>query len=156
MAEVTIIEQCPDCGCTTLDQINYNFCGSDTVESEICFIPGVAPGDITSVTVSCDPADFAVELVCCNLIVVCGKITKTIIFTDSQGGTSTKIKDILVQVKVPAEICNPIYLDPANWLVTGVQVCTGCWTLTCVDKADVTKFHKFLEKDILSVQVDSN
>lgn len=155
MAEVVKeILQCPvECMCIELE--NYNYCGSDTVEGEICFVPGVDPVTITKVEVTVDSDNFSVELVCCNLIVVCGFITKKVF--GASAVRPIKTKDIPVQIKVPAEICNPDYLVERAWKVTGAEVCTGCYTFACVDKneAEETIYHKLIEKDIVSVQVDS-
>lgn len=150
MLAKTEIKECPSaCACYELD--NYNFCGSGTVESEICFVPGVE--SVTKVEVEVDSANFAVQLVCCNLIVVCGHITKKVFGDDPN--TPIKTKDIFVQIDVPAHICNPEYLTEIAWKVTGAEVCTGCYSLTCPDTSDTTKYHKLVEKEIISVQVDS-
>ncbi|MDD3187827.1 MAG: hypothetical protein PHD02_05135, partial [Bacilli bacterium] len=52
-------------------------------------------------SVDVDPKNFKVQLICCDLIVVCGFITKTVIFCD---GTPKVKKDIFVQVKIPVDI----------------------------------------------------
>lgn len=150
---ITNICDCPICG-----HGNYNFCGSDTVESEICFVPGVAANAIT-VEVDVDPTNFQIELICCNLIVVCGFITKRVLVTPTVGTPFTKTKDIPVQIKVPAEICDVASLTiDSNWSVTGVEVCTGCYALTCPtatpDEFGNVLYHKLIEKDIIGVQVD--
>lgn len=156
MAIRTIFEctnGCPACG-----PGNYSFCGSDTVESEICLVPSIDREDIARVEVEVLPENFNVELVCCNLIVVCGFITKRVFRVNPNPELppiQIKEKDIPVQIKVPAEICNPAFLNPAQWDVTGVEVCTGCYTLTCPDNIDNDNFHRLIEKDILLVQVDS-
>ncbi|MFA9398980.1 MAG: hypothetical protein ACERKV_12060 [Clostridiaceae bacterium] len=154
MAIVTI----PICenGCPTCSDGNYNFCGVDTVESEVCLVPAVTPEEITSVEVEIDKENFKIQLICCNLIVVCGFITKTIVITPAdESDPYTKVKDIPVQIKVPAEICNEadLVIDEA-WQITGVEVCTGCYTLVCPDGSTPIKYHKLVEKEIVGVQVD--
>lgn len=148
MATIRITNIC-DCPC---GNGNYNFCGADTVESEICFVPAVAANAIT-VEVDVDPVNFKIELICCNLIVVCGFITKRILVNPTVGTPFTKIKDIPVQINVPVEICRAADLVVADWKVTGVDVCSGCYTLTCPNTAG-DLFHKLIEKDIIAVQID--
>lgn len=125
------------------------FCGKAIVDSEICFVPAVNPAK-ASVSVSIDPANFKVELVCCDLIVVCGFITKIVTFTDS---TPTVKKDILVQVNVPAKI-HGFEVEPEKWTITKAEVCTGCFNFTCPN-GDAVLFHKLVEKDIIAVQVEN-
>jgi hypothetical protein len=92
---------------------NYNFCGQSIVESEICFVPAIAT--IGKVEVAVDPANFKVELVCCNLIVVCGFITKKV-YKLADDTIPFKTKDIKVQVNVPAEIYNSDNFDLTDWM----------------------------------------
>ena len=125
------------------------FCGKAVIDSEICFVPAVNTAT-ASVSVSIDPANFKVDLVCCDLIVVCGFITKTVAFTD---GTPTTKKDILVQVNVPANIDDFDEVDPEKWTVTRAEVCTGCFNFTC-PSGDASLFHKLVEKDIIAVLVE--
>ena len=125
------------------------FCGKAVIDSEICFVPAVNTAT-ASVSVSINPDNFKVELVCCDLIVVCGFITKTVAFTD---GTPTAKKDILVQVNVPANIDGFDEVDPEKWTVTKTEVCTGCFNFTCPN-GDSTLFHKLVEKDIIAVLVE--
>lgn len=151
---VTPILACTN-GCPTCSNGNYNFCASDTVESEICLVPALLPSEIFSVEVEIDPANFKIELICCNLIVVCGFITKVVQIHPTSGPWYTKTKNIPVQIKVPAEICDVASLTiNSNWRITGVEVCTGCYTLTCPDDKTPTKFHKLIEKEIIGIQVD--
>jgi hypothetical protein len=139
---------------------NYNFCGQGIVESEICFVPSIDENTIERVDVEVDPMNFQVELICCNLIVVCGFITKKVYIVNVGGDPILlKTKDIPVQINVPAEICDADSLQINTlWAVTGVEVCTGCYTLTCptapTTPSTTTKFHKLIEKDIIAVQVD--
>ena len=125
------------------------FCGKAVVDSEICFVPAVNPAT-ASVSVSIDPANFKVGLVCCDLIVVCGFITKTVTFTD---GTPTVKKDIVAQVNVPANIFGVDNFDPEKWTVTRADVCTGCFNFTC-PSVDADLLHKLVEKDIVAVLVE--
>lgn len=126
------------------------FCGKAVVDSEICFAPAVNPAK-ASVSVSIDPDNFKVDLVCCDLIVVCGFITKTVAFTDD---TPTAKKDILVQINVPANIDGLDDVDPEKWTVTRAEVCTGCFNFTC-PSGDADLFHKLVEKDIIAVLVEN-
>lgn len=126
---------------------SFKFCGKAVIDSEICFVPAVDKAK-TSVSVSIDPANFKVDLVCCGLIVVSGFITKTVTFTD---GRPTVKKDILVQVNVSANI-NAFDTDPKKWTVTKAELCTACFNYTCPSE-DNNLFHKLVEKDIIAVQV---
>ena len=143
-------------GCPACSMGNYNYCGSEIIDSEICLVPALLPREITSVDVTVDPTNFRIELICCNLIVVCGFITKTVTIDPAgEAEPYTKVKNIPVQIKVPAEICNPeaLIIDD-QWRITGVEVCDGCYTLTCPDRSTPTRYHKLVEKEIISVQVD--
>lgn len=147
---------------------NMRFCASALVQSEICFIPGIDEDNIKEVLDFIDADDFKVELVCCNLIVVTGFFTKKVIFKDCMAPVR---KDITVSIEVPVEIDDPEDLNVREWKVTGVEVCTGCFKLTCPDEEkemhhreednddkghhhEENLFHKLVEKDIISVQVD--
>ena len=126
------------------------FCGKTVVDSEICFVPAVNPAK-ASVSVNVDPANFKVELICSDLIVVCGFITKTVTFTD---GIPTAKKDILVQVNIPAHIDDLQEVKAGKWKITRAEVCTGCFSFTCPN-GDATLFHKLMEKDIIAVEVSN-
>lgn len=125
-----------------------NFYGNTVVDSEICFVPSVDP-DATSVSVDVNPKNFKVLLMCCDLIIVSGFITKTVTFND---GTPTAKKDILVQVNVPANIKDLNDVDSKKWEVTRAEICDGCFYFTSPNE-DATLFHTLLEKDILAVEV---
>jgi hypothetical protein len=159
---ITIIPECTN-NCPACGDGNYNFCGVDTVESEICLVPAISTDprvNTITVTVDANAGDFNIELICCNLIVVCGFITKTVVITSvATGAVITKRKRIPVQIKVPAEICDVASLDSSIlWDITGVEVCTGCYTLTCpttnLDEFGNVMYHKLVEKDIIGIQVD--
>lgn len=124
------------------------FCSKTVLDNEICFLPPVNPC-AASVSVNIDKANFKVELVCCDLIVVCGFITKTVAFTDD---TPTVNKDILVQINIPANIYDLDDLCPKKWTVTCVEVCASCFDFTC-PSTDGDLYHKLALKDIISVQV---
>lgn len=147
------------CNCPFQNLTNFRFCGSEVIESEICFVPAVKQTDIQAATISfdVDPKNFKVELVCCNLIVVCGFIKKTITFA-SASGLDTVTKDIPVQVKVPANIFKVDDLAVGKWTVAGAEVCSsGCVNLVCpgpnTGTPPTATFHKLVEKDVVSVLV---
>ena len=140
------------CDCPYKELKNFRFCGSDVIESEICFVPAVKEEDIKDamVTVSVDPDDFKIELVCCNLIVVCGFITKKVTYRKDRMGDGLSLdsaesgfhsieiaeKDISVQIKVPVNIYKEEDLDIDEWIVAGVEVCSsGCTNLVCPGKS---------------------
>ncbi|MEQ8155490.1 MAG: hypothetical protein ABRQ25_11495 [Clostridiaceae bacterium] len=129
------------------DFIDCKFCSKAAVSSEICFVPAVNP-DAASVSVESDPCNFKVELVCCGLIVVCGFITKKVTFCD---GTPAAVKDIPVQISIPAAIDDLNEAVPEKWKVTKAEVCTGCYEFICPDACK--KSHKLTEKDIIAVEV---
>lgn len=135
-------------GCPVSELENQRFCGEAVVEDEICFVPGIFAADIASVVIL-DPilANFRVELVCCNIIVVCGMLTKQVTLTSGEVIT----EDIVFQANIPAEIDFPEEVDPAEWFVSGVEVCAGCFTLLCASTNG--SFHKLREKDIVLIQV---
>ncbi|MEQ8155491.1 MAG: hypothetical protein ABRQ25_11500 [Clostridiaceae bacterium] len=139
------------CNCPV--PIRNRFCGEATLESEICFVPGVTAAQIASVTVSANTANFRVELVCCDLIVVCGFITKTVTFTTASG-LPTAVRDIPVQIKIPVRLNTAADLLTGNWAITGAEVCTGCFNLVCPATPPTTGFHRLAEKDIVAVQID--
>ncbi|MFA9398979.1 MAG: SPOCS domain-containing protein [Clostridiaceae bacterium] len=139
---IPCFHKCPD-----IDR--YRFCSKAVVDAEICFVPSVNP-DKVSVAVSIDPNNFKVKLVCCDLILVCGVITKIVTFTDD---TPTVKKEISVQVNVPVNI-KKCYLCPEQWKVTKAKVCAGCFDFTCPSK-DTGLFHKLVEKDIIEVVVEN-
>ncbi|MBL4938424.1 hypothetical protein JK636_22180 [Clostridium sp. YIM B02515] len=139
----------PCVGCPVSELENQRFCGEAVIEDELCFVPGIAPANIRSVVIL-DPvlSNFRVELVCCNLIVVCGMLTKRITFADCR----TFDQDIVFQANIPAEIDVAEELTTDEWTVTGVEVCSGCFTLLCATLDG--RFHKLREKDIVLIQVD--
>lgn len=153
------------CECPFQKLKNFRYCGSDVVESEICFVPGVTKAQIEAGDISfTDPvaSNFKVELVCCNLIVVCGFVTKTLTYKEGSE-TKTISKDIPVQIEIHADINNEALFDPAKWEVLGAEVCSsGCTNLVCpktkkvgTTPTDVVFYHKLIEKDIVSVSVKS-
>lgn len=125
-----------------------NYFGNTVVDSEICFVPAVNP-DTASVSVDVDPKNFKVQLICCDLIVVCGFITKTVTFCD---GTPKVKKDILVQVNVPVNIEDLCDVYAKKWEVTKAQVCDSCSSFICPNK-NTTLYHTLVEKDIIAVEV---
>lgn len=126
---------------------NYYF-GNSVVDSDVCFAPAVNPKAAT-VSVDVDPKKFKVMLICCDLIVVSGVITKIVTFND---GTPTAKKDILVQVNVPATIEELERVDINKWEVTQAEICDGCYHFTCPNE-DETLFQTLVAKYIISIEV---
>ncbi|MFL0247929.1 hypothetical protein [Candidatus Clostridium stratigraminis] len=136
--------------CPTSELENQRFCGEVVIEDEICFVPGITYSDIASVVIlKPDLKNFKVELVCCSVIVVCGMLTKKV--TLKSGKIITQ--DIVFQANIPAEIDFPEEINPAEWRVSGVEVCAGCFRLLCASAHGT--FHKLREKDIILIQVSS-
>lgn len=148
MANIPVKNQCP---CGTLEYVR--FCTTDTVESEICLTTPVVKSDIVSVDVIVPEGALAVELLSCNLIVVCGFIRKTIIFTDASGVDDITV-DIPVQINVPVNL-NHTNVTIDDLLVTGA-ICNGCAQLVCKCPSDSNKFSKLVEKDIITIIVYNN
>ena len=137
-------------GCPVSELENQRFCGNAVVEDEICFVPGIFPTDIASVVIlEPDLNNFRVELVCCSVIVVCGMLTKQVTLTSGRVIT----EDIVFQANIPVEIDFPEEVDPAEWAVTGVEVCAGCFQLLCASPNGT--FHTLREKDVVLIQVSS-
>jgi hypothetical protein len=147
-----IIKECVDCPVERLK--NQTFVGEAVVEHELSLIPSLSRDDIECVEVFADPDNFKVELVCCNLIVVCGFATKII---KPKCGKTIK-QDFAFQAKISAEINDPMALKADKWKVTGVEVCDGCYTLLCPAApapCEPTRFFKLREKDIFLFEVSS-
>lgn len=125
------------------------FWGKEVVNSEICFVPAVNP-KAASVSVSIDPANFKVKLTCCDLVVVCGFITKTVTFTD---GTPTVKKVIPVQVEVTVDVEQCGEVGGKIWIVDKAEVCDSYTNFTC-SCGNSSLFHKLVEKDIIAVQIE--
>jgi hypothetical protein len=144
------VEIFPCNGCSVSELENQRFCGEVVVEDELCFVPGISSCDIDKVVIlEPDLCKFRVELVCCSVIVVCGMLTKVVTLKSKK----TIIQDIVFQANIPVEIDFPEEVNPAEWIVSGVEVCTGCFQLLCATSNN--KFHKLREKDVVLIQVSS-
>lgn len=142
------ITPCNACPVSELE--NQRFCGEVVIEDEICFVPGITYSEIASVVIL-EPNlnNFRVDLVCCSVIVVCGMLTKQVTL---KSGKIIK-QDIVFQANIPVEIDFREEVAPAEWKVSGVEVCAGCFRLLCASTNGT--FHKLREKDVVLIQVSS-
>ncbi|ERI90502.1 hypothetical protein HMPREF1982_03868 [Clostridiales bacterium oral taxon 876 str. F0540] len=150
------------CTCPQPALAPIQFAGEPAVvENEICLVEGI-PTNATNITVSVvDPLilnptspNLVIELVCCDLVVVCGFIRKIITYTPAGGGTPVTItRDVPVQIPVRIKCPDDtdVLLTPDNLSITNARVCTGCFKLSaqCASGTGTPVFHKLREKEIL-------
>lgn len=136
------------------------------VENDIWLVGGI-PTNATNITVSVtdplilDPLNpnLVIELICCDLVVVCGFIRKTITYTPAGGGAPVTItRDVPIQVPVRLRGLDDtdLLLTRDNLSITAARVCTGCFKLLaqCITDgaAGTAAFHKLREKEILQFE----
>lgn len=123
------------------------FCSQAVVEGEICLVTALAPEEIASVYTYVDPEDLSVQLACCNLILITGFITKTILLQNQE----TMEEKIPFATQIAAEINEPNAANRDYWKITKADVCDGCYKLLCATSDG--KYHKLREKDVIAIEV---
>lgn len=147
--------------CNCPEAIPETLCAVEpaVVESEFC-IPGGIPQNATNLQVFFPDATLplgtlAIELICCDLVVVCGYITKRVSYTSTAGTTVTRDFNVPIQAQVKVNNPTNIPLSTNNLSIASATVCNGCFRLlsACVDPTNGTVvFHRLREKDILQFE----
>jgi hypothetical protein len=142
-----IIRECVSCP-TPREQV---FSSQVVIEDEFSLVPGIPRPEKVKIKPLFDT--FKVELVCGDVVVVCGIIRKIIVLPECVCRKPI-IHDFAFQATIPVSIDSQVPVSPCDIKVTGVEVCTGCFKLLDPTREGCKEiFHKIREKDIIRIQV---